>query len=661
MKEGNRVVFFSKEDMAGGFELQKGEHILRGDIKQEYVDINDILELYNIKKYIDNELYLKSWTTDDINNFKQKIVSFGKIIAQFMSAITNENFDQIYQNIIFDYEKSFWELINNLNLSKNISKDKLLGVLENKSYIKYEILQNKQIVEHFDKVLKTFFLNHPESAEIVLSVYEVKKDNNESPYYLPKSLTVEDKENIIINYLNSSQTNINYVSLIPNARNQTDFKLSDKTRLLAKKLYAKETERFFAETNGIKFGVSVGFSDNQETIKDASLSKDNLTAYYSYSSVFIKQNRDPHQLFEMFTVLFEYLDEQSRIELISKPSQLDVIERAMGLKSKNDYLTSHLFKIYNITSHLQIVGFRNELGKMGISLEDTLKHIYTITFPEKYGYANNARFSIPTGKTFLEKVRFIAPEFESLIKQYKLFVENNEIDYELLQISSNPISINDIPSLNTNKYIYFNDKNTNIKSISNVFFSDQTLLAYVEPYKEKKYRNFFELLSHEHVQYENYADYQKNHLTYLIDKNQIFVDKSGQIQFVNPSRILILNDLYTNSVASYYRYTNPFQKEVLQMEKENIVFFESSLFSKPEQDYFNFFLNKKEFTNGYDLRNKYLHGTQANPEDIQQHEDAYFIYLKLIVLLLLKIEDDLIIHIVLEKLKSKESNKQNNS
>jgi len=660
MKEENRVVFFSKEDMAGGFELQKGEHILRGDIKQEYVDINDILELYNIKKYIDNELYLKSWTTDDINNFKQKIVSFGKIIAQFMSAITNENFDQIYQYIIFDYEKSFWELINNLNLSKNISKDKLLGVLENKSYIKYEILQNKQIVEHFDKVLKTFFLNHPESAEIVLSVYEVKKDNNESPYYLPKSLTVEDKENIIINYLNSSQTNINYVSLIPNARNQTDFKLSDKTRLLAKKLYAKETERFFAETNGIKFGVSVGFSDNQETIKDASLSKDNLTAYYSYSSDFIKQNRDPHQLFEMFTVLFEYLDEQSRIELISKPSQLDVIERAMGLKSKNDYLTSHLFKIYNITSHLQIVGFRNELGKMGISLEDTLKHIYTITFPEKYGYANNARFSIPTGKTFLEKVRFIAPEFESLIKQYKLFVENNEIDYELLQISSNPISINDIPSLNTNKYIYFNDKNTNIKSISNVFFSDQTLLAYVEPYKEKQYRNFFELLSHEHVQYENYADYQKNHLKYLIDKNQIFVDKSGQIQFVNPSRILILNDLYTNSVASYYRYTNSFQKEVLQMEKENIVFFESSLFSKPEQDYFNFFLNKKEFTNGYDLRNKYLHGTQANPEDIQQHEDAYFIYLKLIVLLLLKIEDDLIIHIVLDKLKSKESNKQNN-
>jgi hypothetical protein len=77
------------------------------------------------------------------------------------------------------------------------------------------------------------------------------------------------------------------------------------------------------------------------------------------------------------------------------------------------------------------------------------------------------------------------------------------------------------------------------------------------------------------------------------------------------------------------------------MVNENIIFFENSLFSKPEQSYFNYFLNKSEFTNGLDLRNKYLHGTQANPEEITEHEYAYFTYLKLLVLVLLKIEDDL--------------------
>ncbi len=79
------------------------------------------------------------------------------------------------------------------------------------------------------------------------------------------------------------------------------------------------------------------------------------------------------------------------------------------------------------------------------------------------------------------------------------------------------------------------------------------------------------------------------------------------------------------------------------MKTENIVYFESSLFSKPEQAYFNYFLNKSEFTNGLDLRNSYLHGTQANPDEIQKHEYAYFTYLKLLILTLLKIEDDLII------------------
>lgn len=77
------------------------------------------------------------------------------------------------------------------------------------------------------------------------------------------------------------------------------------------------------------------------------------------------------------------------------------------------------------------------------------------------------------------------------------------------------------------------------------------------------------------------------------------------------------------------------------MRNENIVFFESSLFSKPEQSYFNYFLNKSEFTNGLDLRNSYSHGTQANPEEIEKHEYAYFTYLKLVVLTLLKIDDDL--------------------
>jgi hypothetical protein len=36
----NRVVFYSKEDMAGGMQLRKGENILRSPLKDGYSDIN---------------------------------------------------------------------------------------------------------------------------------------------------------------------------------------------------------------------------------------------------------------------------------------------------------------------------------------------------------------------------------------------------------------------------------------------------------------------------------------------------------------------------------------------------------------------------------------------------------------------------------------------
>ncbi|WP_269225038.1 hypothetical protein [Flavobacterium eburneipallidum] len=103
----NRVQFYSIEDMAGSHQLAKGENILRNEILSNYTDINDILELYNIKKYIDNELYLKGWTQEDIINFKQKVIEYGKIIGRFMSNINDTNITNLYNSTLREYTKSF--------------------------------------------------------------------------------------------------------------------------------------------------------------------------------------------------------------------------------------------------------------------------------------------------------------------------------------------------------------------------------------------------------------------------------------------------------------------------------------------------------------------------------------------------------------------------
>jgi hypothetical protein len=638
----NRVVFHSKEDMAGGHYLQKGEHILRADTKSNYTDINDVLELYNLKKYIDNDLYLKSWSQDDIANFKLKAVEYGQVIGKFVAIIDDNNIVNLYGNILRNYVHSFWELANNQSAFKRISKTNFANILTSEPYLIHEILSHKNLVDYYSTEIKNFLLGYPKTAEILLSIYEVQDDFSKSQKFIPKHLTIQDKENIIANYLDSNDTNLNYVGLIQNVKNINEFKISDKTRLKAKRLHKSETEKILSK-NSMKYGVSIGFPENVTKIKDGFVDE-NLIAHYSYSLDYIKENSDFYTLFKNFKILFEYVDMQNRINLVSKRSQMGVFERIMGVHSQNEYRTGTSFSLSEMTSQGQIYGYGQILNALNISLESILNFVFTSFFQEKYDFPNNASFLVPSvTNSHFEKVRILAPEFESVLKQFKLFVEDGNIDFELLQISSAPSAIKDIPSLIQDKYIYFNEDNKEMVGCSNLFFSDQTLLAYVEPFEEKHYHNFFDLLVNEQVYFNNYKEHQKPQLNYLIDKGFISIDGSGFIQVINSERLLIFKDLYDNDVASFYRYPTDFQKEAQQMALEKIISFESSLFSKPEQSYLNFFLNKSEFTNGLDLRNSYLHGTQATPDETQKHEYAYFTYLKLLFLVMLKIEDDLII------------------
>ncbi|WP_426298186.1 hypothetical protein [Arthrobacter sp. R-11] len=66
----------------------------------------------------------------------------------------------------------------------------------------------------------------------------------------------------------------------------------------------------------------------------------------------------------------------------------------------------------------------------------------------------------------------------------------------------------------------------------------------------------------------------------------------------------------------------------------------STILTSAEASYFNYFLNKSEFSNGPDLRNRYAHGTNADPSDVSAHRQSYVQLLRMLVSLVLKIGDD---------------------
>ncbi|MGM7446894.1 hypothetical protein ACP7H9_00090 [Idiomarina sp. ST20R2A10] len=648
MKKGhrNRVVFHSVHDISGGHSLSLAEKILDQHCDEDDYgyNINDIVELYNIKLFFDNGLYLKSWSESDKEKYIDKVKGLSSTIGRFFSQLDDAKFVEQYNQLSYQYLDYFWCLVNNYQAFKNISSSNFKEILKvNPNHIR-NVLRQKFIVKKYKNEICELLKSYDRSAEILLSIYEVDGEPNSYKLYLPDCLTNDDKERIVSNYIASEHCGTGYLKLIQNSKRHSDFVISDKVRLEAKRKYQLEVDKIFNGTSRgvMKFGVSIRYREKAE--EKVSVSLEGSRVNYEYSLDYIRKNNELYSLYRNFKILFDYVDNQNRITLVSKQSQLGVLERFMGVRSRSEYIYGMAFTQLDMASSAQIFSYAKVLLDLDQSLESILQYVFNKLFSERYGFPSNSFLTVPTASaSALEKVRTIAPELESILKQYKLFVENGYIDFELLQITSGPTLICNIPSLNKNKYIYRNSGS--IDRAMDLFCSDQTLLAYVEPFKDKQYKNFIELLLNEsEILFSNYEKYQQDNLNYLIDNSYIFVDENDRVRVRSWERVIIIKDLFENEVSSLYRYPKELRREAIKMEEESLVYFESSLFSIPEQNYFNYFLNKREFTNGLDLRNSYLHGTQANPSETDLHENSYLIYLKLLTLILLKLEDDLAIY-----------------
>ena len=65
------------------------------------------------------------------------------------------------------------------------------------------------------------------------------------------------------------------------------------------------------------------------------------------------------------------------------------------------------------------------------------------------------------------------------------------------------------------------------------------------------------------------------------------------------------------------------------------------LLSKPERDYFSYYLDNRMFVNSHAYRNHYVHGNTPPVNDENAHLIAYHTFLRLLAIIILKIEDDL--------------------
>lgn len=615
----HRVKFYPPSDLAFGTCVAKATKVLENFNAKSSKNINDILELYNIKKYFEIGAKVDNWAKE-----------IPGIIGKFFATINSDNFIEIYSQVSrFPYDDDFVEAITYYKVYERISKEVFTAFLDFDEYIIHHVVEHYDLVKYYGVEIKNKLLAIDFGAEILLNKFVRGKEN----IYLPKELTIADKERIINNCLDSENPNLIDLRLIENVQNDKDFSLTPKTRLKAKQLCDQEEKKIFWDNNaGIKFETIISFKEQNEPRK---IETSGTSFAATYGLQWLRENLDFPTLLNNFIYLFDYVDyPQFRFTYVSKPQDIVVFEKVITGQVKKYYEVSFVFNLKQQRALLQMKGYYEQLNKFEVRVEEVIGWFFKVYLQEKFSI-DGFQFDVPTKESkYIEKCRCIAPEIEKVLKQYKLLIENGTIDAELLRLTQTQ-KYNEIPSKLEKKYAYIKHDRT-IDCILYFVFSDQAMLSYFEKSKKREYKNFYLAMLARKIKIDEYKDFRKPEVQFLIDNRILTVLETGELKFSDIQHINILADLYCDQTISYWHYSKASRKKIDELYDMGYIEFENTLLSKPERDYLNYYLNKSEFVNGMDLKNSFSHGTET-----EMHETNYMTLLMLFVMIIIKINDDL--------------------
>lgn len=650
--ERHRIQYYSQHDLSIGGSLQQIEDLLMNfDVSKFVKDINDILELYHIKKHIDRDNHLSTWKEDYIDSLKSMVKSFSGIIVRYLRAIPKDALYDYYKSIDWSYTESFWEVVANYNLLDLLDESFLDKVLTEDGNLRL-ILQQERIVNKFAEYLRIKMMSNSLSAHILLDQYTRSGLNdNDRTYFFPSSLTSADKEQIIVAFLNQGDPNLNYVRLVMQVKdNANEVVLTSKTRLLAQDVEKQLNEKLFDQVNVTHFTYDVEY-DRSDNIPPTRIEQQENGFMQIHSWKYIVGLNEMKKIL-VFGNLFGMLGEDCLINLVNKDSETDGLEWVVMDHGKDAYSMNHSCQISNKLALANTSFYSQVLPTMGQRLESLVKNFYENHFKEDYGYPALQLVLPAEDADWVAKCRTIIPELDAVSKQYNLFVEEGDINPRLFSLGK-PLQITDAKSLFENKYYVVKGSPLEILEPMMLLFRTAEVLHVVEGFDTTRIHNFYDFITRYEVPYSVYKkNYRKNKIDKLIAKGYIKIDEQGILKPDNKSAIEILGCLWRNRVISYWHHNKPVREMLDKWKDEDLLEIDDHLLCESERNLFSYYLNNNKYTNGPAIRNQYAHGAIPVGDDVQVHANNYYLLLMLLILLLLKIEDELRIGLkILESMK----------
>lgn len=618
-------MFYSLNDLGNYCSNDRINTLLKKNDNE--LDIDDLLEL-------NEALIMMKHFKQDIKNTKsynERLRLCQQKLYRNFPQINNDNIAKYFKQItVRKYRTNFFEMIENLKKYTNLSSEGFDQLIKIPNFSIIYIMPCKNLLNIWGNKIYQYLVHEPVAISIVLNKY-IDPANFKSGWYLPKEIdNSRSWQNLVEIYINYPGSNVNVLENIAQAPNVNNFKLSDYLKYKAKKKVDRFNSQLLKRNTGIKYTTKVIFSNDEQWL---SWDKYDNEFKVFVSKKWIDSNLDYPTLLNNFIYFFGLTDTQFRSTLVSLRSQNSPLELLFHNWTTNSYENNAAFEARFSLQRLYMQGYYHELLDHNIRIEQICEWFFNTYISEEFNI-NGFKFNAPSSDSkYLEKCRGIFSEIDNVIKQFNLFSATGFIDQDLLNFGSTPIDISNVKSLILNKYVYVTKNDGSIAS--DCLFSDQHFIGLAVRYKSK---NFFEAILNHKLEYSQIEEIDKAELDYLIEHHIVY--KKKNILSLNKDYVGILKEIYDHGEFETEWYTSQSINPILtSMKEDHLIRYGNTLLSEPEIDFYYYICNSKKFTNGLDLRNKYIHGYSTLSEE--ENESNFYIILLILIQLIIRINEEL--------------------
>lgn len=619
-----KIKYYDSSDLAYDYMIERAiQFVDQYGESPNFNNINLVLAAYNV--YL---LLTKAKLKSAYLHYASIAKTYIKHCNIYFSNLNNDNIKCSHNIPMQLYQEDYWQLFNNTKLYYSIDKKIVKFLLYKLTPSLTAILKHPQIVNVYSREITCYIIKNQYSILFILDYYFTYNKESTKKFILPKELTSKILLWLINKKLSSNNISPQYLRLIENSTNSTLI-IPDKMKVKAKRCRKQIESEIFSTNSSMISNMKIVFKNIDELIK-IDFQPPNLTITLDKS--WIDENNHNDYLFANLFIFYFICDINYRAKFIANKTDStkleDLISKPLGL---NDYFQPLLSRIQEDLAHLFIMSYDKLLLTQNKRIEDLLKWFYTEFIAEEFHVHKFIFNSSSTNTTFIEKCRNLCSEIDSILKQYQLYYENNDIDRDLLEINSKPLLFSQLESYDKNKYAYVVD--TEYINSMNLLFSDQSYLNLITKLLDTNKTFISEIINPTiDLFLTDFDESQKKLIKKLQQQQLIILNQQNQI-IAKKNNIEVLKDFYENSCICNKAYQKQLNKLNIECKYTN------SLFSISEVNYLNFILNKKQFPNGHDLRNKYIHGSQSQNE-ISQLND-YYLLLMIHCFIALKIYDEL--------------------